>query len=145
MRTSGLRGCGSEDAFLSMSLNHHFGCKGPEGWHVQSKIKGDGACMAGTKLKRRIRNHRIPQWFHTPLTELRIVCCKYLPRPWAFGLLPHEQCMAASGTTTTKTARRNTAEQHAKAEYNPDRLLSSFWTTIGTDAKLLLRSCTHLI
>ena len=40
IKAAGLRGTGSEDGFLCMALNTHFGCSGPEGGHVETKKKG---------------------------------------------------------------------------------------------------------
>jgi len=41
LKAVGVKGTGSEDGFLAMAMNGHFGCKGPEGWHIVCRTSVD--------------------------------------------------------------------------------------------------------
>ena len=37
LKSLGVKGTGSEDGFLAAAMNVHFGCSGPDGWHIRTR------------------------------------------------------------------------------------------------------------
>ena len=110
VKAVGLRGHGSEDGFLCMALNTHFGCSGPEGWHVETKKARKAPWVAD--LQRENRVHKLPAWVQYHLDDLilskQMRICKPLPCPEEFLLNMSE---ASHWRCQTLTAKRKHVEK----------------------------------
>ena len=130
IKAAGLRGVGSEDGFLCMALNTHFGCDGPAGWHVKTKEKRKTQWSAD--LQRENRVNKLPDWVRSYLFDLvstkQMRICKRLPYQEEFLLHRSE---ARHWRHQTLTAKRKHLEEVADKKQEPKSLPAALWTMLN--------------
>ena len=63
IRMAGLRGLGGEDGILSTTLNMHFACPSPEGWHfMTSRRLAVGSSDIRQGIVEEVRRAALPPW-----------------------------------------------------------------------------------
>ena len=142
LRAIGLKGFGGEEGVMAYALNIHFGCKGPEGWHVVAKrVKANKSIAA--RLQRELRLLSKPKWFNTYLFDLintgEITLCKPVPRP-EMAVLARSTIHASRWQQLTNTAKRQKISEEAEDQYNPQELNDNLWKQLKI-TRLSLPSC----
>ena len=83
LKASGLKGIGGENGIMTMALNAHFNCRGPEGWHFLRKNSADGEKKSLTQLRAEARSWSQPAWVTSYLCDVvssrGMILCKALP------------------------------------------------------------------
>ena len=142
LRAIGLKGFGGEEGVMAYALNRHFGCKGPEGWHVVAKrVKANKS--SATRLQRELCLLSKPKWFNTYLFDLintgEITLCKPVPRP-EMAVLARSTIHASRWQQLTNTAKRQKISEEAEDQYNPQELNDNLWKQLKI-TRLSLPSC----
>ena len=164
LKAVGVKGTGSEDGFLAMAMNGHFGCKGPEGWHIvcgtsvdkgkRSKAKAEPAIggtpdIGGTSvdkgkrwrhadLQREKRVNEMPEWVRENIFDLvrdgRMRLCKTLPMPAEFML---SKADARHCQQETVTAKRKHIDKEREKQLQPSALAESLWRHLNVSREAL--------
>ena len=129
-----MRGTGGEDGFLSMALNNHFACQGPEGWHVTTKQPSSH--WRKTDIARNVRCSQAPAWMGEHLLDLvstgQIRFCKNLPLPWEF-----TASRADARREDPSTKKRKRVDEFSKQQLELDTLSSRLWQHLGVTRQAL--------
>ena len=137
LKATGVHGTGGEEGFLSMALNNHFACQGPEGWHVFHK-KPSTSHWRKADIERNVRSEQAPVWMGKHLLDLvatgQIRLCKNLPLPWEFAVSSVE---ARDKDSLSTTKKRKRIEESSKQQLEPDRLPSRLWQHLGVTRQAL--------
>ena len=136
IKALGVRGHGSEDGFLCMALNTHFGCNGPEGWHLETKRERKTSWVAD--LQRENRVHKLPGWVQYYLQDLicsqQMRICKPLPYPEEFLL---DKAGASHWRRQSLIAKRKHLENVAAEKLEPKSLHIELWSMMKVSRQSL--------
>ena len=136
IKALGVRGYGSEDGFLCMALNTHFGCNGPEGWHLEGKTERKTPWNAD--LQRENRVHKLPSWVQYYLKDListqQMRICKPLPYPEEFLL---DKAGASHWRQQSLTSKRKHLENVAAEKLEPKWLPTELWSMMKVSRQSL--------
>ncbi len=139
LKALGIKGTGSEDGFLSMALNQHFGCQSPEGWHIRTRAD-KASHWRQADLKREVRLNKMPEWVRENLLDLigtgRIRLCKSLPLPLEFVMnrkdAKHWHCQQQS-----LTAKRKRILESGEEQLEPRCLSENLWRQLKLTRQVL--------
>ena len=140
LKAVGVKGTGSEDGFLAMAMNEHFGCKGPEGWHIRARgtsvDKGSHWRQADWQREKRV--NEMPEWVRENILDLvragRMRLCKTLPMP--------AECMLSKADARhcqqdTVTAKRKHIDKEGEQQLQPSALAESLWRHLNLSRNAL--------
>ena len=140
LKAVGVKGTGSEDGFLAMAMNEHFGCKGPEGWHIRARgtsvDKGSHWRQADRQREKRV--NEMPEWVRENILDLvragRMRLCKTLPMP--------AECMLSKADARhcqqdTVTAKRKHIDKEGEKQLQPSALAESLWRHLNLSRNAL--------